>query len=146
MTSRFRRSLFLSCAVLLASSMPIDACAQSTPPLLSPDQAFGLTYADVGRTVQLQFHVAPGYRLYRDRVRVFDDASKRATLSVMLPPGKISYNAALGETVETYDQDFAADVSIPPTRPLRIVVRIQGCADVGVCYPPVERAITLTGR
>lgn len=136
------------CCFALTLSIPVQVI-HADPVLLSPDQAFGLTWTDQGRDVRLRFHVAPGYRLYRDRVMVSDapgEIAGRVPLAAMLPPGSISYNSALGETVETYDHDFEADVSTPSARPLRIVVRVQGCADVGVCYPPVERIISLSGR
>jgi hypothetical protein len=36
------------------------------------------------------------------------------------------YDAALGKSIETYDRDFRIDVSMSPTRPIDLVVRIKG--------------------
>jgi thiol:disulfide interchange protein DsbD len=67
--------------------------------------------------------------------------------AVLKPPGTMMYDAALGKSVETYDSDFRVDVSMSPTRPTDLVVRIQGCAvEPGVCYPPVERKFHLSPR
>ncbi|VWD44970.1 disulfide bond corrector protein DsbC [Burkholderia contaminans] len=137
----------LSTALFLAVPA-VSAFAQSAPGLLPPDQAFTMRMADASDGyVSVIFHVAPGYRLYRDRVTVTTPTPGRMVYAVLKPPGTMVYDAALGKSVETYDSDFRVDVSMSPTRPTDLVLRIQGCAvEPGVCYPPVERKFHLSPR
>ncbi|KGS77540.1 protein-disulfide reductase DsbD N-terminal domain-containing protein [Burkholderia pseudomallei] len=137
----------LSTALFLAVPT-VGAFAQSAPALLPPDQAFTMRMADASDGyVSVIFHVAPGYRLYRDRVNVTTPTPGRMVYAVLKPPGTMVYDAALGKSIETYDTDFRVDVSISPTRPTDLIVRIQGCAiAAGVCYPPVERKFHLSPR
>ncbi|MGU8077293.1 protein-disulfide reductase DsbD N-terminal domain-containing protein [Burkholderia pyrrocinia] len=139
---------YLLSAALLAAAPALPAFAQSAPTLVPPDEAFTMRIADASDGyVSVIFHVTPGYRLYRDRVTVTTPTPGRMVYTVLRPPGTIVYDAALGKSIETYDRDFRVDVSMSPTRPIDLVVRIQGCAiDAGVCYPPVERKFHLSTR
>ncbi|HGO6126510.1 protein-disulfide reductase DsbD N-terminal domain-containing protein [Burkholderia cepacia] len=138
---------FLAAALLQAASIT-TAFAQTAPALLPSDQAFTMRMADVSDGyVSVLFHVAPGYRLYRDRVTVTTPTPGRMVYAVLKPPGTMVYDAALGKSLETYDGDFRVDVSMSSTRPTDLVVRIQGCAvAAGICYPPVERKFHLSPR
>jgi thiol:disulfide interchange protein DsbD len=61
-----------------------------------------------------------------------------------LPPGKIKKDEFFGRQVVYRHQTV---VSLPVrwdgSGPLTLTADLQGCADLGVCYPPVRRTFTL---
>ena len=128
-------------AAALAGLLALPAAAQlpsGQPTLLPPDQAFRLSARALdASTLELRYDVADGYYLYRDRLafRVVPVAAGR----VDLPPGKVKHDAFFGD-VETYRGAVVVRVPLvgaaKPGEKLTVHADSQGCADVGVCYPP----------
>ena len=81
-------------------------------------------------------HIAPVHR--NDRI----DASGDGVVSVSKPPGESKEDPNFG-TVEVYHDRVQVDVAAGNARALK--VRWQGCADAGLCYPPEEKTVRLTG-
>ncbi len=112
---------------------------------LPVDEAFGVEAEADADGVRLDFRVSPGYYLYRDRLE-FRLAAAGATLGApQLPPGAIHEDEYFGRQT-VYTEDFS--VRLPVTNPgavaLKLTVRYQGCAEAGLCYPPVTRTFDLT--
>lgn len=110
---------------------------------LDPEKAFepSLEVVDA-HTVAVKFKIADGYYLYRHR---FSFAAKSAGVTLgeaRIPPGKPKQDENFGQ-VETYRT--ALSIPIPLTqgdsRDAVISVSYQGCADLGVCYPPMTREL-----
>lgn len=113
---------------------------------LPVDQAFVFSaVADGGDRVLLDWQVAPGYYLYRHRISA-KTATPGFTLGeVALPDGKKKTDEFFGD-VEVYYGALAA--ALPVTRPegastLEVAVTYQGCADAGLCYPPVTKTVAI---
>ncbi|KVQ29292.1 disulfide bond formation protein DsbC [Burkholderia ubonensis] len=107
--------------------------------------AFRMRYLQVAKGyLSIVFRIAPGYRLYRDKISVTTPTPIRLIYNVVKPPGTMHFDATLGKTVEAYDRETRVDVIMTEGRPVDLVVTIQGCADVGVCFPPLERRIHLS--
>jgi thiol:disulfide interchange protein DsbD len=120
--------------------------AQAADDFLPPEQAFGLRAelrdaAGGGRTVHLAWTIAPGYHLYRDRL-VFDGPQVGAPA---LPQGVRKFDGNFNKEVETYAGQLAADLPLKAGTQAPFVLRVgyQGCADEGLCYPPVEVAFNV---
>ncbi|MDY7806090.1 protein-disulfide reductase DsbD domain-containing protein [Burkholderia stagnalis] len=143
-----KRRLFLAALALPALAAPAIGTAQNAPSpenLLSPEMAFRMHYLQVAKGyLSIVFRIAPGYRLYRDKITVTTPTPTRLIYNVVKPPGTMHYDAALGKTVETYDRETRVDVIMTESRPIDLVVTIQGCAEAGVCFPPLERRIHLS--
>jgi thiol:disulfide interchange protein DsbD len=109
---------------------------------LEADQAFPLAVtARGGGRVSLQWQIAPGYYLYRGRMKVTaEPASSNAELA--LPPGVLKRDPNFG-MVEVYHGRVRLDVTAPHATALKVVW--QGCAEAGLCFPPQQRTVTLTG-
>ncbi|WP_080418590.1 protein-disulfide reductase DsbD domain-containing protein [Burkholderia ubonensis] len=142
------RRRFLSVLPLPVLAVPGIGTAQTAPGPdhpLSPEMAFRMHYLQVAKGyLSIVFRIAPGYRLYRDKISVTTPTPTRLIYNVVKPPGTMHFDAALGKTVETYDRETRVDVIMTEGRPVDLVVTIQGCADVGVCFPPLERRIHLS--
>jgi len=121
------------------------AMAQINPDDLLPvEQAFELEASASGNAIELTFDVAPGYYLYRHAFR-FEPASGRLQLGeAEIPPGTESEDEFFGLT-ETYRDRLVITLPVDAHDggPASIDVRFQGCADLGVCYPPHRQSVTV---
>jgi len=123
--------------------------AQAIDPadLLPVDEAFALTAEAPARdTITLRWAIADGYYLYRHRtsVEVLDAGFRAAPL--VLPPGIKHTDEFFGE-VETYRGQLEATLpgqADAALTTLRLRVKYQGCADLGICYPPHAKEVTVT--
>jgi len=118
--------------------------AADTDELLPVDEAFVLSVAAPTRErIELNWHIAEGYYLYRHRSKVVVQ-SGFAAQDLQLPDGQKSVDEFFGE-VETYRQQLQA---VLPGKALAdsvsLEVHYQGCADLGVCYPPQKRIVAVT--
>jgi thiol:disulfide interchange protein DsbD len=111
---------------------------------LKPDQAFVLT-ADSDRAdrVTLRWQIAKDYYLYRDKVAVTTSSADAELGEPALPPGKTKHDEYFGEQVVYYDELVA---NVPVSRraglaELPLEVTYQGCAEAGLCYPPIRKQI-----
>jgi thiol:disulfide interchange protein DsbD len=162
-SSRITRSLTLIMALALAGVL-LDigpACAASADDLdavldqshksasnddfLPPEKAFRLSAsaADSGQA-RLEWVIAPGYYLYRDRIKISDDAGTIGT--PQFPAGQVKSDEYFGKQV-VYHQQLIATVPVqrPPAAqsPLSLQVTYQGCAEAGLCYPPVTQIVKI---
>lgn len=123
--------------LLLIPSLAGFAVAEAQD-VLPPEEAFPYTIEASSDQLLLKFEVQDGYYLYRER---FDFASQTAAVTLgaaVLPSGEIHEDEFFG-VVETYRGQF--EVSIPywrstETDELDFQLTAQGCADIGLCYPP----------
>jgi thioredoxin:protein disulfide reductase len=102
---------------------------------LPVDEAFLLTVAREGDSLQLHWLVQPGYYLYKDRLS-FNFPEKP-----VLPDGQEKWDEIFGD-VEVYYTELSVSMIIPSSfleDKQKIVIGYQGCADAGLCYPPQER-------
>jgi thiol:disulfide interchange protein DsbD len=110
---------------------------------LKPDQAF--VFAAEPRadgTVDLRWEIADEYYLYRDKVKVTTSAPGVELGSPAMPPGKSKYDEYFGDQVVYYGE-LIANVPVLNTAGLveiPLEVTYQGCADAGLCYPPIRKS------
>jgi len=130
-------------AILLAPT--VQAVDESE--LLPIDEAFALSAraTDRGR-IEFHWEIAPGYYLYRHRtgVELAEGGFKANPLE--LPEGEAYTDEFFGD-VETYRHQLTAvltGAAADDATALRFRVKYQGCADIGVCYPPHTKTLTVT--
>ncbi|KAF0811768.1 Thiol:disulfide interchange protein DsbD [Andreprevotia sp. IGB-42] len=122
--------------------------AHAEPDLLPPDKAFRAEINRIdARTVNIQFRVADGYYLYRERMRF--TLQPAGELTPQYPQGVVKDDPSFGK-VEVYKHDIAVTLQAAQDLPegFSVAVRYQGCAEAGVCYPPqtVQLSMSHTGR
>jgi len=116
--------------------------------LLEPEKAFQFSaHAVAPDAVQVDFKIANGYYMYRDKFHFALEAPPDAKLGKPeFPAGITKKDEYFGEMV-TYRK--AVSIRIPVERPspeattLRLKVTSQGCADLGVCYTPMDSEATI---
>ncbi|GAB4172639.1 MAG: protein-disulfide reductase DsbD [Wenzhouxiangellaceae bacterium] len=134
---------------LIAALFAVVGSAQINPEdLLPPDRAFASEArldAD-GDELVVDWHIADGYYLYRHALR-FEPVTPGLTLGTpKLPDGARHTDEFFGE-VETYRERLTATVPIETlpadARTVEIRLGYQGCADLGLCYPPQRVELSL---
>ena len=110
---------------------------------LPEDQAFKLTaQKDSAGVVQLVWIIAKDYYLYKPAITVQTRTSGAQLGSPVLPTGKAKHDEYFGATEVYYD---TLNVSVPVAQApaghqdLELTVGYQGCAEAGLCYPPMSR-------
>ena len=127
-------------ALLAAPAYALNSIDASEPELLEPDMAFAFSATALdSNTLQASWEIADGYYMYRDRIRFSSDMPGIELGTAKLPAGKIKDDEFFGKIAIFRDTITA---TIPVTRStgtpdtVRLKVVSQGCADIGVCYPP----------
>ena len=114
--------------------------------LLPIDEAFVLQSRATERgRIEFSWTIADGYYLYRHRTKVSAADGGFKTNPLELPDGTRHTDEFFGE-VETYRGTLTAVQTGAAASGIDAVtfrVGYQGCADVGVCYPPHTRTITV---
>jgi|GEM_PF-1289876 len=145
--------------------------ATSAQDLLPAEDVFKVSarFKDA-KTIELTYQIADGYYLYRKRFSVANETPQFKVGKLVSPAGRVKQDATFGR-VETYrksvrvllpitssDKDkgsgSAAGVAGAATTTssthadtgnstVKLKITSQGCADVGVCYPPLQHDLTL---
>jgi thiol:disulfide interchange protein DsbD len=145
MTRVARRTTALLAALLLVPFASLQAAVDEDQ-LLPVEEAFAVSaQAGADGQLRLTWRIADGYYLYRHRLAAASSDDGVEVGPLQLPPGTAYTDEFFGE-VETYRGDLAAQAAL--TRPpgvdqATVEVRFQGCADVGVCYPPHRQLLTV---
>ena len=111
---------------------------------LPPDAAFRVSARTEGNVVRVRWVIADKYYLYRRKIDIKAESPDLVVAAPVLPKGGLHDDAYLGAQ-EIYRQQVEA--TVPYTRydggahPLQIKVTYQGCADAGLCYPPITKVI-----
>ena len=112
--------------------------------LLEPEKAFLFSAAMVdAKTVEARFRVADGYYLYRNKIKF--SADKAQLGKPQLPMGKVKDDEFFGK-VEIYPGDFRVRIPVtktPTGSTFVLKADYQGCAAVGVCYPPQQSTVDI---
>ena len=140
-----KKILSIGLSLLLGLSLNL---AHAEEELLEPEQAFALSAkmkdAD---TLQATWNVANGYYLYKSKFKFSTDTVGIQFGEPKFPAGKVKNDEFFGK-VEIYRKTVS--VEIPVIRDNASVSNFtlktvsQGCADLGVCYPPHRQQANLT--
>ena len=96
-------------------------------------------------TLELSYRIADGYYMYRDR---FHFSAEGATLGEpQFPAGKRKYDENFQKEVETYHQSVTARIPVSgAVKDFVISAVSQGCADKGLCYPPMTLKLAMSAQ
>ena len=112
---------------------------------LDPDVAFVLT-ADAQSTsnILLNWRIADGYYLYKQRIKLEPANAAQPVGAIVLPKGEPHTDEYFG-TQEIYRESLDASFSVPPgAKTVDVKVTYQGCADAGLCYPPITKNLSVS--
>ncbi len=134
-------------AVLVAVATLFAAgLATAAQEILKPEQAFRYAVAVEDGAIIVDWTIEPGHYLYKERMSVAT-ATPGVTLGVAgMPDGKAYTDEFFGEMHIYRD---SVRVRIPVTTlpagvtTVELAIRSQGCADIGLCYPPQNWTATV---
>ncbi|PKY10341.1 thiol:disulfide interchange protein [Acidithiobacillus marinus] len=136
--------VFCSALLLLGLMAPLATAAH----FLSPEQAFrfSATLASPHHLL-LRWDVAPGYHLYRDRIKIALLPDNIVPGKYTLPKGVMLNDPAFGkmrvlEGENTVTVPFSVKGTAPRT--LEVKATYQGCANAGVCYPEQSKMVQVS--
>jgi len=125
--------VFLALTLLVAPLLQARA-----DDFLDPEQAFKLSVRPLdAQTAESCFEIASGYYMYREQFHA--EAIGASLGTAVMPAGKTKFDETFQKTVEVYRDRHC--VKLPVTEaigPFRLTVTGQGCADKGLCYPPMK--------
>ncbi len=137
--------------LLISFVLAFGAITAQAQNFLAPEQAFQVSgeYQTKGEIV-LNVKPAKGYYIYRESIK-FKLVKNNGDLSLgapQLPQGKIKFDENFGKELETYPKDFSILLPVINNKDasgMILSMELQGCADKGICYPPMELRFTLSG-
>ncbi len=115
---------------------------------LPADRAFRLFAEAQGPdSIRLSWEIAPGYYLYRNKLKVATSGAVQLG-QLVLPEGQSKTDEYFG-TQQVYHNEIVATLPVARAAsatalavPLRVTY--QGCADAGLCYPPITKTVSIS--
>jgi len=111
---------------------------------LPPDTAFRVGAHIDGPVVRVRWVIADGYYLYKQKMQIAAESPDLTLGNASFPSGTVKNDPYLGSQ-EIFMHRVEATVPYLRTdggaHPLEIKVTYQGCAEAGLCYPPITRVI-----
>ena len=138
-------ALFIFFSPLAFADTP-PAAGQFDEEPLSPDQAFVLSTKVLGADmIRAEWDIVDGYYLYKEKFKFVSNTPGITLGEAVYPKGKIKEDEFFGK-VETYRKHVSVDIPIVRTNDaaaLDLLTVSQGCADIGICYPPQKVPVKL---
>ena len=130
--------LYFLCGTLVVSA--------AQPELLEPEKAFRFSARVLDASnIEVRYQIAEGYYLYRERFAFAAEPAAVKLGAAQIPQGKMKKDEFFGE-VQTHRGEIK--IIVPVTEgadgKVALIATSQGCADVGVCYVPMDSKIQLT--
>ncbi len=135
-------------ALLLILVAPL---AHAEEEFLDPEQAFVFS-AQMQSPSQLRidYRIAPKYYMYHERFEFHvkddtDESQARALLGTpVFPKGEVKYDPTFDKNMEVFHNQVSIRIPFQKqTTAFTLQVIGQGCADAGLCYPPMTYEVDL---
>ena len=121
------------------------AALASQQKFLPADEVFHVSAAAAGSNgIRVDWSIRGGYYLYRSRLKVATSGGASVG-ALQLPQGQIKMDPYFGRE-EIYRNAVSGTVAVQGgnaanARDLPLRVTYQGCADAGLCYPPITKTL-----
>ena len=126
-------------ALLMLLSAQIFAATDFLP----PEKAFRAEaiWLENSNQVELEFMPAKGYYIYQESLQfqVGSEAGKLHNIRPALPFGVEKFDETFQKKMQVYKQPFLVLLDVKPAagKPVHVEATLQGCAEAGICYPPM---------
>lgn len=143
-------SILRHCLALLAVMLLLlgwQSAARAQAEFLEPEKAFVFSAQMASPdTLELHYRVAPGYYMYRERFGIAITPADATTLGeAVYPKGEVKYDPTFEKDMEVFHEDVTIRVPVGAGgQSFTLTLTGQGCADAGLCYPPMDSTVKLT--
>ena len=128
--------LFLLSSVALSSLV-------SAKEFLPPEKAFMVEATWLANTneIAIEYRPVSGYYIYQESLqyRLFINDKPSAPKTIQIPKGVEKFDETFGKKMEIFPKPFEVLLGLAhaPQSGIRLEIDLQGCADGGICYPPM---------
>ncbi len=115
------------------------------PTFLPPDKAFVPSISYQGNDyIQVRWDIEEGYYLYMGMFEFSTDNPNIKIDKVIMPDGVKKEDEFFG-AVDVYYKLVEANVYLkqPINKNINLIIKYQGCADAGLCYPPITKKLSV---
>jgi thiol:disulfide interchange protein DsbD len=120
--------------------------ARAADDFLDPAVAFKFSASENPGEVDVTYKIADGYYMYRERFAFVARNGSTTIGEPQLPAGHVKFDQTFNKNVETYRNELTIRIPVKQAAgPFDLAVTSQGCADAGICYPPMERVYHVSG-
>ena len=134
-----RLFVFLLCLVVAAPAAAQLKLGASADNLLEPEKAFRFSARALdASSVEVRFVIAEGYYLYRERLKFAAEGNPAVRLGAPELPRGIPHKDQFFGEMQIYRKEVRIVIPVEGEGRFDLEVVSQGCADIGVCYVPME--------
>ncbi|OWS72690.1 protein-disulfide reductase [Polynucleobacter aenigmaticus] len=136
---------------LIAAFLLVLGNAVAAPEFLPPEKAFQAeaTWAPITNDIELEISPAKGYYIYQQslHLKMGTQANKLGLVKTSLPAGIEKFDETFQKKMQIYKQAFliTLDKKAELGKPVYVELELQGCAEAGICYPPMTLKFLLAG-
>ncbi|STZ76187.1 protein-disulfide reductase DsbD [Bergeriella denitrificans] len=139
------RTLLSFFTVLFALAAPAYASPVDASKLLPPEQAFVPQVNVTEQGINVQFKIADGYYLYQSKLTA--DTEPDGLLGApQYSPGEEKEDEFFGKQTVYHHAAQANFPYLKAAPKYKLLLNYQGCAEVGVCYPPETTEFDIEGN
>ncbi len=145
MRNWFIQSRFFTRSRMIFAALWLCMPTLQAQDFLAPERAFAFSARSVDMaTVEVSFRIADGYYMYRDKIAV---SAQGATLGkITIPRGDVKFDPNFDKELEILRHQLSFTIPVQASGPFQLKVTSQGCADKGLCYPPMESIVNLSAN
>jgi len=109
--------------------------------VLKPEQAFPVSVSYEAGSILISHDVQEGYYLYKDKISYASTNENIRLNKIELPAGRAHFDEFFGST-EIYRDSMVVKIPLSiierdlVENSFIIEIKLQGCANIGLCYPP----------
>ena len=128
--------------LILVSSAALSGFV-SAKEFLPPEKAFIVEATWLANTNQIAIEYRPvaGYYIYQESLqyRLIINDKPTAAKIIQIPRGVEKFDETFGKKMEIFPKPFEVVLGFTqtPQSGIRLEIDLQGCADGGICYPPM---------
>lgn len=115
----------------------------SAKEFLPPEKAFMVEATWLANTneIAIEYRPVSGYYIYQESLqyRLFINDKPSAPKTIQIPKGVEKFDETFGKKMEIFPKPFEVLLGLAqaPQSGIRLEIDLQGCADGGICYPPM---------
>ena len=138
------KKIFLTITLLLVSGLTTAEIIKNQVEFLSPDDAFQPSIKIITNNhLEVTWDIKEGYYLYLGMFEFSVDSPNMKIIKVDMPEGKTKKDEFFGDVDVYYDSTKANIYFDTIISDSNLILKYQGCADAGLCYPPVTKKFPL---